>query len=223
MSGPDGTRPVTVVKLAAAALGFVLVWVVSTAVDAASATDALRPAIDKVVHILEDPAMKGELRAQERYAALRSVMEGVIDFPEAARRSLAVHWRTRTDAERDEFIRLFKDLVTYSYIRTMETDAGETVRFVGEAESGGATTVLTRIERRQREPVRVDYRMHLAGGRWLVYDVSVEGVSFIANYRTQFNTIIQTSSYAELVRRVRARVAELSQAPAAATGAVPHG
>ena len=148
-------------------------------------------------------------------------MVNAIDFPEAARRALALHWRVRTDTEREEFVTLFSNLITHSYIRLMEPYAGETVQIVGESPSEGTTTVLTRIHRRQGEPVPVDYRMHRRGTRWLVYDVIVEGVSLVANYRGQFNTIIQTSSYEELVRRIRARVAELDQAPAAAVRTLP--
>ena len=183
--------------------------------QAATATDDLRPAVDKVVRILAEPAMSGELRTHERRAALRAAMEGIIDFPEASRRALAMHWRARMPSERDEFTRLFTDLVIYSYIRLMEPYAGETVQFIGESEGTGVVTVMTRIVRRRGDPVPVDYRMHVTGAQWQVYDVVVEGVSLVANYRTQFNTIIQTSSYDELVRRMRARIAELSQAPAA--------
>jgi phospholipid transport system substrate-binding protein len=143
-------------------------------------------------------------------------MANAIDFPEAARRALALHWRARSDAEREEFVALFKELVTYSYIRLMEPYAGETVQIVGESRVDGITTVTTRVHRRQGEPVPVDYRMHGRDGRWLIYDVLVEGVSLIGNYRVQFNTIIQTSSYDELIRRIRVRVNELNQAPAVA-------
>ena len=188
---------------------------------AAGAVDELRPAIDKVLRILADPELKGEERTRERRAALRAVMENAIDFPEASRRALALHWRTRTDAERDEFVTLFKNLVVHSYIRLMEPYAGESVQIVGETPSEGMTTVLTRVHRRQGEPVPVDYRMHPRGNRWLIYDVIVEGVSLVANYRGQFNTIIQTSSYEELVRRIRARVAELDHTPAAAIRTPP--
>jgi phospholipid transport system substrate-binding protein len=189
---------------------------------AAGAADELRPAVDKVLRILADPELKGEERTRDRRAALRAAMENAIDFSEAARRALAVHWRTRTDAERDEFVTLFKQLVIHSYIRVMEPYAGETVQFAGESPSNDTTTVLTRIHRRQGEPVPVDYRMHRRGTRWLVYDVVVEGVSLVGNYRGQFNAIIQTSSYEDLVRRIRARVAELDHAPAAAIGTLPR-
>lgn len=184
------------------------------------ATDELRPAIDKVLRILDDPALKGEAKTHERRAALRGVMESAIDFPEASRRALAAHWRARTEAEREEFVGIFKDLVTYSYIRLMEPYAGETVQIVGESPVNG-TTVLTRIQRRQGEPVPIDYRMHVRASRWLICDVLMEGVSLVGNYRAQFHSIIQTSSYEELVRRMRARVAELRPTPAAGIRTLP--
>jgi phospholipid transport system substrate-binding protein len=190
-------------------------------VAAGPATDALRPAIDRVRRILDDPALKGPARTPERRAALRTSLDGVIDFPEASRRALAVHWRNRTETERAEFTGLFKELVTYSYILKVEPYAGETVVFIGESEQDGTTTVLTRVQTRQGA-VPVDYRMHLADGRWLVYDVLVEGVSLVGNYRAQFNTIIQTSSFAELIRRMKVRVNELSTAPADAAAVTPR-
>ena len=218
MTTNDGAR-----MLLGGVLVLSLAWAPHHRAEAAGASDELRPAIDRVVRILADPAMKGELKRPERRSAVRGVMESAIDFPEAARRALAMHWRIRTQAERDEFTALFKDLVLYSYIRLMEPYAGETVRVIGESESDGTVTVLTRVVRRQGEPVPVEYRMHLVGSRWLVYDVVVEGVSLVANYRAQFHTIIQTSSYAELLRRVRARIAELGELPAASVRTEPRG
>lgn len=197
-----------------AALALAVLFTVSASAAPGSATDALRPAIDHVLRILADPALKGAAQTPARRAALRGAIDDVIDFPEAARRALALHWRNRTEAERAEFVALFTDLVTYSYILKVEPYAGEMVVFIGESEHAGATTVLTKIQTRQG-PVPVDYRMHERGGRWLVYDVLVEGVSLVGNYRAQFNTIIQTSSYAELVRRIKARLAELAAGSAA--------
>ncbi len=196
---------------AVAALALLLIGAAPGPAVAGGATDALRPAIDHVRRILDDPALKGPARTPERRAALRGVLEGVIDFPEASRRALAVHWRDRTDAERAEFVALFKDLVTYSYIVKIEPYAGEPVVFTGESEHDGMTTVLTRIQTRQGT-IPVDYRMHVRDGRWLVYDVLVEGVSLVGNYRAQFNSIIQTSSFAELVRRMKVRLTELAAA-----------
>lgn len=188
---------------------------------AGPASDTLRPAIDRVLAILEDPALEGPARARERRGALRAVMETVVDFPEAGRRALGLHWPARSEAERDEFVTLFKDLVTYSYSVTMDAAAGQRVVIVGEAEHDGTTSVLTRIEPRQGSRVHVEYRVHQRGARWLVYDVVVEGVSLVANYRAQFNTIVRTASYDELIRRMRERVAELAAPPVSTSGPDP--
>ena len=178
------------------------------------ATDALRPSVDQVLRILTDDTLKGPAHAQERRRALRQVMVGAIDFREAARRALALHWQDRTDTERAEFVELFREVVISSYATTLDTYGGQTVVYTGETASDGATTVLTRVQGRQGAPMPVDYRMHQQDGRWLIYDVVIEGVSLVANYRAQFNTIVRSSSYAELLRRLRARVTELT-APAA--------
>ena len=201
------------VRLRSRILAVIAFGVLATAPSWACAggpTEILRPAVDRVVQILADPMLHGPAHTPERRRALRTVMEDVIDFPDAARRALGVHWQGRTDAERDEFVTLFEDLVTYSYIVTMEAYAGQTVVFVGErAEGEGVTTVLTKIQSRQGPPVPIDYRMHERAARWLVYDVNVEGVSLVGNYRNQFNSIIRTTSYAELIHRMRTRVNEL--------------
>ncbi len=173
------------------------------------ATEALRRAIDRVVHILADQTLRGAPHAPERRAAIHDVMAAIIDFPDAARRALGVHWQGRTEKERDEFVGLFRELVSYSYIVTMEGYSGQTIAFVGESERDDTVIVLTRMQGRQGPPVPIDYRMHERNGRWLVYDVVVEGVSLVSNYRDQFNSIVRTTSYAELVTRMRTRVAEL--------------
>jgi phospholipid transport system substrate-binding protein len=185
---------------------------------AGPATETLRPIVDHVLRVLADETLKGPAHTQERRHALRTIMQGVIDFPQAAQRALAFHWQARTESERAEFVALFKDLATYSYIVTMETYAGQTVVFSGETEHEGVATVVMKIQARQGPPVLIEYRMHQREGRWLVYDVVVEGMSLVGNFRAQFNTIVRTSSYTELIRRMRARVAEL-MAPSVTTSA----
>jgi phospholipid transport system substrate-binding protein len=195
--------------VAVVALGLVAVLSVSLgpplvhAGDIDSATQALQPTIDGVLRVLADPALAGTARASQRQAALRKVMEPAIDFPDAARRALAVHWAPRTAAERAEFVGLFTDLVMESYAAQLEGSGILGVAFVGESADEDLVTVHTRVDNRQRPSVSVDYRMHRRDSRSLVYDVLVEGVSLVGNYRAQFNTVIRTKSYAELVRRMK--------------------
>jgi len=179
-------------------------------------TDQIRSSIDRVMSILGDPALRGAAVAEARRAALRRVLDEAIDFPEASQRALGIHWRARTEAERAEFVLLFKELVETAHIQRMESYAGETVRYVGESVEENLATVRTRVQPKQGDEESVDFRLHRKDGRWLVYDVSIAGVSLVANYRSQFNTIIQTSSYAELLVRIRTKLRELATPRAAA-------
>jgi phospholipid transport system substrate-binding protein len=172
-------------------------------------TDQLRPSIDRVMSTLADAALRGAGMAPARQAAVRAVLDEAIDFTEASRRALGIHWQARTEAERAEFVSLFKELVVNAYIQRLDAYAGETVRYAGESVEGDLATVRTRVQPKQGDEVSVDFRLHRKDGRWLVYDMSIAGVSLVANYRAQFNTIIQTSSYAELLVRIRARLGGL--------------
>ncbi|MBI3826828.1 MAG: ABC transporter substrate-binding protein [Candidatus Rokubacteria bacterium] len=124
-------------------------------------------------------------------------------FEEVSRRALGLHWQRRTPAEREEFVRLFADLLERSYIGKIELYSGEKVRYVGETVEDGRATVRTKIVTRQGNEVPVDYQMLPRGDRWVVYDVKIEGVSLVGNYRTQFDRIIQTSSYQTLVTKLK--------------------
>jgi phospholipid transport system substrate-binding protein len=201
--------------LAAWCLGFVVlaglvVWAPALA-RAGAPTDQLKASVEQIVKVLEDPALRPEARSRDRRAAIRKEAEGVFDFTETAKRALGRHWQGLAEKDRLEFTSLFTDLIERAYISKIERYSGERIAYAGEAVEGGLATVRTRFVTKQGTEVPVDYRMQQRGDRWLVYDVSVEGVSLINNYRTQFDKIIQTSSYAELVRKMKA--AELS-APA---------
>ena len=171
-------------------------------------TDLLRSQIDRVVKTLDEPELKKEGKARERRAAVRKIAEDIFDFTETAKRSLGRHWQPRTPAERKEFVDLFANLLERSYLSKIELYSGEKIAFLGDTIDGDQATVRTKILTKQGTEVPVDYKMYRQGDRWLVYDVVIEGVSLIANYRTQFNKIIQTSSYQELVRKMKTKQAE---------------
>jgi len=191
-------------------LAGLVVWAPAP-VRAGAPTDQLKASVEQIVKVLENPGLRSEARSQERRAAIRKEAEGVFDFTETAKRALGRHWQALAEKDRQEFTSLFTDLIERAYISKIERYSGERIAYAGEAVDGGLATVRTRFVTKQGTEVPVDYRMQQRGDRWLVYDVSVEGVSLINNYRTQFDKIIQTSSYAELVRKMKA--AELT-APA---------
>ena len=171
-------------------------------------TEQLRRAIDRVLRVLEDPALKGEARAAERRHALRQIADEIFDFDEMARRAMGQHWRSLTAAQRTEFVQVFSDLLERAYTSKIELYRGEKIQYPGERVEGDLATVSTRIVTKNGTEVPVDYRTLRRGDRWRVYDVSIEGVSLVANYRTQFNSIIRTSSYEELLKKMRSRLEE---------------
>jgi len=172
---------------------------------AGPATDQLKTEIERVIRTLEDPGLKGAEKTEERRKAIRRASDGIFDWKEMAQRALGRHWQTRTEAEREEFPGLFADLLEHAYITRIEQYSGEKITYAGESVDGDQATVRTRMITRQGQEVPIDYRMIRRGDRWLVYDVTVEGVSLVSSYRTQFNKIIQTSSYQELVKRIKSQ------------------
>jgi phospholipid transport system substrate-binding protein len=187
--------------------GLVVVLTVAmlAAFDPASAgppTEQLRAQMDRVIKVLEDPELKREGREVERRAAIRRLANEIFDFSETTRRSLGQHWQARTPAEREQFVRLYADLLERSYIGKIELYSGERILFVGDTIERDQATVRTRLQTKAGTEIPVDYRMHRVGDRWLSYDVAIEGVSMVANYRAQFNKIIQASGYAALVSKL---------------------
>jgi len=176
-------------------------------------TDQLRAKIDRVVKTIEDPELKKENKHKERRVVVRKIAEEIFDFTETAKRSLGRHWPPRTAAERREFVDLFADLLERSYFSKIELYNGEKIVYLGDTVDGDYATVRTKLLTTQGSEIPVDYKMGRQGDRWIVYDVVIEGVSLIANYRAQFNKIIQTSSYQELVRKMKAKQAEFSDEP----------
>jgi phospholipid transport system substrate-binding protein len=174
-------------------------------VTAGEPTEQLRGHVDAVIKTLQNPDLQKPDKAQERRAAVRKIAEQIFDFEETAKRSLGRHWQSRTPQERQEFVRVFTDLLEHSYLSKIEQYQGEKIAYIGETVDGTQGTVKTRIVTPKGTEVPIDYRMERANNRWLVYDVLIEGVSLIGNYRTQFNKIIQTSSWDDLVQKMKSR------------------
>jgi phospholipid transport system substrate-binding protein len=194
----------------ALALGLVLSVVMVLPAAAGAPSDQLKAQIDRVLKTLDDPDLKKDGRAKDRRGAVRRIANEIFDFGETARRSLGRHWQPRTPAERGEFVQLFSDLLERSYISRVELYGGEKIQYLGDSIEGDQAKVQTRLLTKGGSEIPIEYRMHRKGDRWLVYDVIIEGVSLIANYRSQFNKIIQTSSYQELVRKMKTKQEEQS-------------
>jgi phospholipid transport system substrate-binding protein len=177
----------------------------------AEPTEQLRTQLERVIKVVQDPEVKQGGRVAER-RAVRKIAEEIFDFGDTARRALARHWAQRSTAEREEFVAVFTDVFEHAYLSKVELLQGDRVAYLGDSVEGGVATVRTRLTTKQGSQLGVDYRMQQRGpsGRWLVYDVLIEGVSLVDNYRNQFNSVIQRSSYQELVRRLKAMQGQLS-------------
>jgi phospholipid transport system substrate-binding protein len=175
---------------------------------AATAQEQLKGAIDRVVTTLESPALKGDGKVAERRSAVRKIANEIFDFGEIARRSLGRYWQPLSEPQRSEFVGLFGDLLERSYISKIELYGGEKIIYNGERVDGDLATVSTKIITKNGTEVPVDYRLFRRGDRWMIYDVNIEGISLVSNYRTQFNKIIQTSGYSSLVDRMKTKQTE---------------
>lgn len=183
---------------------------------AASPTETLKAYSDVVLKILEDPALKNPERKGDRRAAVRKVAEEIFDLSETAKRALGPHWNQRTPAEREEFTQLFAELLESTYIARIDEYGGERIRYTNEKIDGDLATVQSRVMTKKGSEAPVEARLLKRGDKWFIYDVTIEGVSLINNYRTQFDRIIRTSSYGELVKRLKERKPLAAPQPRAA-------
>jgi phospholipid transport system substrate-binding protein len=191
-------------------------WLFPAAALAGAPTDQIKGTIEQVIRTVEDPALRQASMAEQRRAAIRKQAEALFDFAETAKRALGRHWPELSDVQQREFVSLFTDLLERSYIGRIEQYGGERIVYAGDSIEGDTATVRTKFITKQSTEIPVEYRLLRRGDRWLVYDVYVEGISLVSNYRTQFDRIMRTASYSELVRRMRA-----NQADFAAPGAQP--
>ena len=205
-------RPIVsgVIRGLAGLMPLVCVCLFPSLSPAGAPTDQLKAPIDEVIRILQDPQLKPDSMAAQRRASIRKEAESIFDFEETAKRSLGRHWQELGTAEQREFVSLFTDLLERAYLVKIESYGGEPIAYLGDSIEGELATVRAKFTTKQGTEIPIEYRLLRRGDRWRVYDVVIEGVSLIANYRTQFDRILRTGSYQELARRLRANAAEFT-------------
>lgn len=185
---------------------FLLLFTVAAPTQAGEPTEQMKLTIDKMIDILGNPALKDPVKAEERRKLLRDTASERFDWREMARRSLAKHWQQRTDEEKREFVPLFTDLLEQAYMDRIENYSGDKVSYDGEKVKGKYSLVKVRISTSKQTEIPVVYRLQRKGSQWLIYDISIEGVSLVKNYRKQFDSVILSSSYQELVEKLKEKV-----------------
>ena len=175
---------------------------------AATPTEVAKQVIDKALDILNDPANAGPAKKNYRHQMVKQIVDRHFDYREMAKRSLGAAWNKLNNAQRDEFVRLFAELLEASYADKIDHYAKHVrIDYTGESLDGEYAEVRTVVVR-PNDRIPLNYRLLNESGNWMVYDVTIEGVSLVSNYRSQFSRIISESSYAELVKRLRNKVNE---------------
>jgi phospholipid transport system substrate-binding protein len=176
--------------------------------EAGDPRDQIKQTTDKVVAIFTDPSLKGPDKTAERRKLIRNAADERFDWEEMAKRSLARFWPQRTSAEKKEFVLLFRELLGSAYLGKLEHYSREKIAYEGETIDGDYATTRVRVVTTKNQEILIEYRMLKKGDNWVVYDVSIEGVSLVNNYRTQFNSVLVKSPYSVLVEKLRAKVGE---------------
>ena len=180
----------------------VVTGVAVQSVSAGEATEAMRGTIDEVLRILADKALKQPAKANERRQLLEKVVGERFDYEEMSRRSLGASWANLSDKEKQEFVSLFQTLLVNTYADKIESYTGDGVQFLNERNEKEYAEVRTKVLTGKTE-IPLDYRLLNKGSGWRVYDVVVDGVSLVNNYRGQFSKILRNGSYADLVDQLR--------------------
>ena len=184
-------------------------------------TEVVRSTLTEVFRILKDEKLKDPAKLIPRRHMLEEVIASHFDYAEMSKRALAAHWNPLTTGEQTEFVELFKSFLSDRYAEKIEGYSGEQVGYLSERIEGNYAEVRTEL-RTTKVKVPMDYRLHMKDGTWHAYDLVVDGVSLVKNYRSQFEKIIRTSSYQELVRRLRERAVSADEKEKASLTAVPH-
>jgi phospholipid transport system substrate-binding protein len=166
-------------------------------------TEQVKQTVDEVIKILNNKELRKPEKRAEKDSMIRKTVEKRFDFEEMAKRSLAIHWKNRTPQERKEFVALFSDLLEDTYIRKIERYEDEKVLYTDEKTDGPYATVRTKIITTKEVEIPVDYKIFKKEQKWEIYDIVIEGVSLVNNYRTQFNQIIRSGSYEDLVNKLK--------------------
>jgi len=173
-------------------------------------TEVVKGTVDEVLRLLSDPALKSPAKRSQRRQMVKSTIDRYFDYEEMAKRCLGASWRSLNAAQRTEFVRLFGELLEASYYDKIERYTDEKIAYTGENLDGDFAEVRSVIVRKN-DRIPMDYRLLHKSSNWMVYDVVIEGVSLVSNYRSQFGRVVSESGYGELVRRLRVKVDELKK------------
>lgn len=196
-----------------------LIWglgVLQVAVGAGSSPAAAQSPVDAVrsrnLAVQRVLAEEGDSVSDATREELKDVINGLIDFPDLSRRALGRYWEERTEAERTEFVDVFRQLVRNSSVRKLGIHRADSLVY-RPPEVNGEEAVVTTVAWKNGKSAEIVYNMHRVGGEWKAWDVVVDGSSTMRTYRDSFYREIRASSYQAMFGRLRERLAEESGNP----------
>ena len=168
--------------------------------------EAVRETLTQVLRILDDPSLKNPAKHAERRHMLEEIAARRFDYVEMSKRVLGSYWKPLTEAQRNTFVDVYKSFLSDRYAGKIEDYSGrkQDVGYLTERIEGSYAEVRTEL-RSDKTTLPMDYRLSMKDGRWSAYDIIIDGVSLVSNYRSQFQKIIRESSYGELVKKLRER------------------
>jgi phospholipid transport system substrate-binding protein len=182
---------------------------VAWATSSSSPLEVIRSAVQQAREVLENPAYQDEAHRRERMEKVWAVIEPYFDLHELSQRTLGVYWRERTPEEQREFVRLFTALIKQTYSSALTRYTSD-IQFAFDQErvEGNFAEVDTRlINPSLQKTIPMQYALHKVNGNWRIYDVVIENVSLVRNYRSQFNRILSHASYADLIEDIKKKIA----------------
>ena len=177
-------------------------------------TQALQSSVDQVLHVLQEPGYRNPQTRPPLRAKIEEQIHNIFDFTEFSARTVGRNWPSFTPDQKTRFDKSFADLLLTTYLDKVEGYSGEKIAYLSEdlSQKGDRAEVRTLVTLADKKTVPVDYRMMLKNGRFVVYDVIIENVSLIKNYRSQFAEVLEKGTPDALIERVEARVKELRAA-----------
>ena len=172
-----------------------------------SPTEAMRTTVNQALGVLQDQELKKPERMDERVTRLKQIADACFDYGEMAKRSLGGQWNKLGERERHEFVDLFTEFFTATYVEKIHSYSGEEVKFLSERLEGNHAEVKSLMIGKKTE-TPLDYRLMMKGDDWKAYDVVVDGISLVQNYRGQFTAILRSSSYEQLVQILRDKIVQ---------------
>jgi phospholipid transport system substrate-binding protein len=188
------------------ALTLIIFLIVPLSVYAGAPLDSVKGNIDKVLDVLRDPALKGESGKKTKRQKIRSISEKMFDYSELSRRTLGQDWKKLNLAQQNEFTDLYKSLLEDAYADKIINYTDEKVAFSKENQLSEKTFEVQTTVLTKKADIPIYYRVIQKDGQWKVYDVVVEGVSLINNYRNQFREILMNKSPEVLIDTLKKKV-----------------